>query len=109
MFRSFKKSIKKFLFADLKFSLNNGKLTLEKPGSEQYGGWNIRAEKLSVASICYSAAAGENISFDIAPARSFNRPVSIFDPAPPHKDHFEKLIEASKTGRLFSVNNSNEL
>ena len=80
MFRSFKKSIKKFLFADVNFSLYSGQLRLEKLGSEQYGGWNIRAEKLSAASICYPAGAGENISFDIALAKRFHCAVYIFDP-----------------------------
>jgi hypothetical protein len=107
MFRSFKKSIKKFLFANLKFPLNSGKLRLEKPGSEQYGGWMIPTEKISAASI-YLAGAGENISFNIFLAKSFNCAVYIFDPAPASKNHFEQVIQASKTGRIFSANNSNE-
>jgi hypothetical protein len=110
MFRSSKKSIKKTLPEGLKFSLNNRKPALEKPGSEQSGEWLISIEKLNEASVCYSAGTGENFSFalDTALAKSFNCAESIFDPARGSKKHFEPEIEAPETRGLFSVTNSNE-
>jgi FkbM family methyltransferase len=47
-----------------------------------YGGWTILESFLNDKSIVYCAGAGEDISFDIALAATYNCPVYIFDPTP---------------------------
>lgn len=72
-----------------------------------YGGWIIPANlDLSADSICYSAGAGEDISFDCAIVEHFGCVVRIIDPTPRAIEHFNKLRETVVAGDRFPVNNS---
>jgi FkbM family methyltransferase len=74
-----------------------------------YGGWNIPLSPgLSEDSICYSAGAGEDISFDCALVEQFHCRVRIIDPTPRAIQHFSELGRAVSTGMRFPVNNSTE-
>ena len=74
-----------------------------------YGGWIIPANcGLSADSVCYSAGAGEDISFDCALAERFRCRVRIIDPTPRAIQHFNNLEKSVKSGERFPVNNSNE-
>lgn len=74
-----------------------------------YGGWIIPADAdLATDSICYSAGAGEDISFDCALVERFHCQVRVIDPTPRAIQHFSSLEEAVKSGQRFPVNNSNE-
>jgi len=78
---------------------------LENHGS-QYGGWNIPKGILTHSSVCYLAGAGEDISFDVELVEKFKCEVHIVDPTPRARIHFDKLIETSRAGIKFPVNNS---
>jgi len=72
-----------------------------------YGGWNIPVNAgLSVDSTCYSAGAGEDISFDCALAERFHCRVRIIDPTPRAIQHFRELEHAVMAGQRFPINNS---
>jgi FkbM family methyltransferase len=74
-----------------------------------YGGWLIpTGANLTHDSICYSAGAGEDISFDCALAQRFHCQVRIIDPTPRAIHHFNNLETAVRSGERFPVNNSNE-
>jgi FkbM family methyltransferase len=74
-----------------------------------YGGWIIPADAgLTADSICYSAGAGEDISFDCALVERFHCQVRVIDPTPRAIQHFNNLEKAVRSGQRFSVNNSNE-
>lgn len=74
-----------------------------------YGGWIIPVNAgLSVDSTCYSAGAGEDISFDCALTERFNCCVRIIDPTPRAIQHFANLEHAVISGERFPVNNSTE-
>jgi len=74
-----------------------------------YGGWLIpRDAGLNTDSVCYSAGAGEDISFDCALTERFHCQVRIIDPTPRAIQHFSDLEKAVKSGERFPVNNSNE-
>jgi FkbM family methyltransferase len=73
----------------------------------QYGGWIIPVNcGLSTSSVCYSAGAGEDISFECALAERFGCRVCIIDPTPRAIQHFNHLEQAIKSGVRFPVNNS---
>lgn len=75
----------------------------------KYGGWIIPVDAgLSADSICYSAGAGEDISFDCALVERFHCRVRVIDPTPRAIQHFGNLEQAVMSGQRFSVNNSNE-
>ena len=72
-----------------------------------YGGWIIPADSgLSAESTCYSAGAGEDISFDCALVERFHCQVRIIDPTPRAIEHFNQLSYAVKCGSMFPINNS---
>lgn len=72
-----------------------------------YGGWLIPVDSgLSSDSVCYTAGAGEDISFDCALAERFHCLVRIIDPTPRAIQHFLQLENAVRTGTAFPVNNS---
>ncbi|MCM3901722.1 MAG: FkbM family methyltransferase [Pyrinomonadaceae bacterium] len=72
-----------------------------------YGGWIVPANcGLSSNSVCYSAGAGEDISFDCALAERFRCRVRIIDPTPRAIQHFNNLEKAVKSGERFPINNS---
>ncbi len=74
-----------------------------------YGGWIIPADSgLSARSTCYSAGAGEDISFDCALAQRFHCQVRVIDPTPRAIQHFNNLETAVKAGERFPINNSRE-
>ena len=74
-----------------------------------YGGWLIPiGAELSRDSICYSAGAGEDISFDCALAERFHCQVRIIDPTPRAIQHYSSLGNAVGSGKRFTVNNSKE-
>jgi FkbM family methyltransferase len=74
-----------------------------------YGGWLIPADAgITSSSICYSAGAGEDISFDCALAERFHCQVRIIDPTPRAIQHFNSLEKAVKSGERFPVNNGKE-
>jgi FkbM family methyltransferase len=56
--------------------------------------------------MCYSAGAGEDISFDCALVERFHCQVRIIDPTPRAIDHFNRLSHAVKCGAMFPINNS---
>jgi FkbM family methyltransferase len=72
-----------------------------------YGGRIIPANcGLSSMSVCYSAGAGEDVSFECALVERFHCSVRIIDPTPRAIQHFESLVKAVKSGVRFPVNNS---
>jgi FkbM family methyltransferase len=74
-----------------------------------YGGWVIPLDAgLTAGSRCYSAGAGEDISFDCALVERFHCHVLIIDPTPRAIKHFDSLEKAVKSGKRFPVNNSND-
>jgi FkbM family methyltransferase len=74
-----------------------------------YGGWVIPVDAgLNPDSICYSAGAGEDISFDCALVEHFHCQVRVIDPTPRAIQHFNNLEKAVMSRQRFSVNNSNE-
>jgi hypothetical protein len=74
-----------------------------------YGGWIIPADSgLSTKSICYSAGAGEDISFDCALVERFHCQVRIIDPTPRAIQHFKALGRAVNSGKKFAVNSSQD-
>lgn len=74
-----------------------------------YGGWIIPADSgLSARSTCYSAGAGEDISFDCALVQRFHCLVRVIDPTPRAIQHFKNLENAVRSGAQFPVNNSDD-
>jgi FkbM family methyltransferase len=74
-----------------------------------YGGWIIPVDAgLTANSICYSAGAGEDISFDCALVERFHCQVRVIDPTPRAIQHFNNLEKAVMSGQRFPVNNSTE-
>jgi len=72
-----------------------------------YGGWIIPANSdLSAASTCYSAGAGEDISFDCALAERFHCLLRIIDPTPRAIEHFHQLEKALCAGTKYPINNN---
>ena len=71
-----------------------------------YGGWSIPQNLLNCDSICYSAGAGEDISFDLALSQKFKCKVNIFDPTPRAFEHFNKLKNNITIGLQMPINNS---
>jgi len=75
----------------------------------EYGGWIIPSDAgLTSDSVCYSAGAGEDISFDCALVERFRCRVRIIDPTPRAIQHFGSLEKAVKRGERFPINNSKE-
>lgn len=75
----------------------------------KYGGWIIPVDAgLTADSICYSAGAGEDISFDCALVARFHCQVRIIDPTPRAIQHFNHLEKAVRSGQRYPVNNSTE-
>jgi FkbM family methyltransferase len=73
----------------------------------EYGGWIIPANPgLAADSTCYSAGAGEDISFDCALVERFHCQVRVIDPTPRAIEHFGQLEHAVKCGVMFPINNS---
>lgn len=72
-----------------------------------YGGWIIPVDAgLTSDSVCYSAGAGEDISFDCALVERFHCQVRVIDPTPRAIEHFNRLSHAVKCGTMFPINNS---
>lgn len=72
-----------------------------------YGGWLIPSNSgLSSDSVCYTAGAGEDISFDCALVSLFHCRVRIVDPTPRAVAHFRQLEAAVGEGLRFPINNS---
>lgn len=73
-----------------------------------YGGWNVPEGFLNKNSICYSAGAGEDISFDVELVKLYGCEVFIFDPTPKAVKHFEDLEKAIKKGTKIAINNNQD-
>ena len=74
-----------------------------------YGGWIIPVDfRLSAESTCYSAGAGEDISFDCALVQRFHCLMRLIDPTPRAIQHFNNLKDAVKLGKQFPINHSEE-
>jgi FkbM family methyltransferase len=72
-----------------------------------YGGWVIPADTLlGHGSVCYSAGAGEDISFDCSLVERYHCQVRVIDPTPRAIEHFNRLEQALRSGGLFPINNS---
>jgi FkbM family methyltransferase len=69
-----------------------------------YGGWWIPLD--CSPTICYSAGAGEDISFDVELAKRFRSSIRIIDPTPRAIEHFQKLQNAVASNQPFAINNS---
>lgn len=67
-----------------------------------YGGWVIPIHHLRNDFTCYCIGAGEDISFETTLAHNFNINVSIFDPTPRAKQHFNNLILNTQNGKKMS-------
>ena len=73
----------------------------------EYGGWYIpEVNDLYSESICYSAGAGEDISFDIELSTRYHCKVRVIDPTPKAVSHFANLIESCRNQIQFPINNS---
>ena len=70
-----------------------------------YGGWQVPASGLSDGAVCICAGAGEDISFDIGLLTRWRAQVHVLDPTPRAIAHVEGLIEATRAGRPFPINN----
>ena len=57
----------------------------------KYGGWNICKLGIEDGTQILSLGAGEDISFDVELANTFNCNVDIFDPTPRAIEHFKQL------------------
>ncbi|HEX2606578.1 MAG TPA: FkbM family methyltransferase [Flavisolibacter sp.] len=101
--RKLKYFIKVFLSKELKFKKVPPFLQSIKLGSE-YGGWYVPTGLLNENSICYSAGAGEDISFDVELAKMCQCTVLIFDPTPKAKAHFDKVIHSMSEGKSYQLN-----
>lgn len=75
----------------------------------RYGGWTVPEQAIDGQSRCYLFGAGEDISFDIALIRRFGAEVHVFDPTPRAKTHVDGLIDATRAGRSFPVNNDPDI
>lgn len=78
---------------------------LEWLGTE-YGGYMIPAGSLSETSVCYSAGAGEDISFEARVASRYGSSVFIFDPTPRARAHYDELKAKVGRGERMPINNS---
>jgi FkbM family methyltransferase len=76
----------------------------EKLGT-RYGIGIIPANFLNSQSICYSAGAGEDISFDLELIKKFKCKVYIFDPTPRAKKHYEELVRRVNNGEKMAIDN----
>lgn len=64
-----------------------------------YGGWAIPSDFINGNSICYSAGAGDDISFDIGLANEYGCKILILDPTPKAFAHFELAKKAAGEGQ----------
>jgi len=67
------------------------------------GAWKVPEGYLSSDSVCYSAGAGEDITFDVAIAHQFGCDVHLFDPTPRAIAHFHNLREHALSGESMLV------
>jgi len=72
----------------------------------EYGGSIIPVGSLSETSVCYSAGAGEDISFEAEVASRYGSSVYIFDPTPRARAHYDELRERVGRGERMPINNS---
>lgn len=79
-------------------------LPLVRLGTD-YGGWQVPAEGLGAGAVCVCAGAGEDISFDVALLTRYRADVHVLDPTPRAVAHVQGLIEATRAGRPFPINN----
>ncbi len=79
---------------------------MERFGTK-YGGWYIpKSFNIDHTTICYSAGAGEDISFDVELVERYRCKINIVDPTPRAIQHFENLKNATLHNIQFSINNS---
>ncbi len=76
----------------------------EKLGT-RYGIGVIPKNFLDSQSICYSAGAGEDISFELELIKKYGCNVFIFDPTPRAKIHYDELILKITNGELMPIDN----
>ena len=79
-------------------------LTFEKFGTP-YGIGVIPKNFLNSQSICYSAGAGEDISFELELIKRYGCKVCIFDPTPRAKKHYDELVRRINNGEMMAINN----
>ena len=79
-------------------------LIFEKLGTP-YGIGVIPKNFLNSQSICYSAGAGEDISFELELIKRYGCKVYIFDPTPRAKKHFEEINRRINNGELMPIDN----
>lgn len=72
-------------------------------------GWMVPMSVLNKDSVCYLFGAGEDVSFDIALAKTLQPEIHIFDPTPRACTHFQQLQDAAEQGKPFPVNASTEI
>jgi FkbM family methyltransferase len=89
----------------LRTFINKTNVIHEKLGTP-YGIGVIPANFLNSRSICYSAGAGEDISFDLELIQKFKCQVNIFDPTPRSKKHYEELVSRTNNGELMPIDSS---
>lgn len=68
-----------------------------------YGSWTVPNNLLNSQSVCYTAGAGEDISFDVALQQQFGCEVHIFDPTPRALAHFNSLKQHITEQRPFKT------
>jgi FkbM family methyltransferase len=80
-----------------------GRVTAVRPGLKKlgtdYGGWIVPVKSLTKHSVCYSAGAGEDISFDLLLSKKTGCTVHVFDPTP----RSLKFLEKYKKNTLIKV------
>src|SRR5437868_3735237 len=64
-------------------------------GGGAWGYW-VPSDFLNKNSVCYSVGAGLDISFDTELKRLFDCAIYIFDPTPASKEHYDKVLFASR-------------
>jgi len=81
---------------------------LKKIGST-YAGWMIPTDYLQPGAICILAGAGEDISFDVELAHSYNSEVFTLDPTPRAITHYNNIVDATLSGMKMPINNNQSI
>ena len=93
----YRKKVKKYI--------SKTNLIHEKLGTN-YGIGVIPENFLNSQSICYSAGAGEDISFEFEVIKKYGCKVHIFDPTPRAKEHYDGLKRNINNGKMMTINHS---
>ncbi|MEM6264907.1 MAG: FkbM family methyltransferase [Bacteroidota bacterium] len=77
-------------------------------GTLHYGACTVPKGIFNKDSICYTAGAGEDISFDLSLAQKYQADVYIIDPTPRAIQHFKELKSHTAEGRPMPINQNPE-